>query len=215
MPDTAMEPSEDAALRPGPVIDAGGIFLVVVTVCVFMLPILIYFPPLPPSKSEALLQTHSLVGCDGPPRSSWPGWWRWGLRKPAVPQQGRQNPARIASLWIYPVKSCQGIEIGRSKVLPTGLEFDRLYTFAQLKSPFPVGLDTSDAEKSQHRWEFATQRQFPRLATVQVDLFVPNVAKARGQDAPSADAFIILRFPWTERGLAGTLSWLVAKLARG
>ncbi|OBT47234.1 hypothetical protein VE00_03486 [Pseudogymnoascus sp. WSF 3629] len=40
----------------------------------------------------------------------------------------------LQSLWIFPIKSCQGIGLTRSRVLPSGLEFDRLYTFAQLKS---------------------------------------------------------------------------------
>jgi hypothetical protein len=116
---------------------------------------------------------------------------------------------------VYPVKSCKGIEVGRSKVLPTGLEFDRLYTFAQLKSPFPAGINTPDADKDQHKWEFITQRQFPLLATVEVDLFVPDIAKTRGQDDVTSEAFIVFRFPWVERGFLGTFAWLVAKLGRG
>ncbi|KAK0643617.1 hypothetical protein B0T16DRAFT_430167 [Cercophora newfieldiana] len=189
---------------PGSGVDAGGILLVVATILVFILPALIYFPPMVPSKTEALLQTHSPIGL--PPSRS-------GLRDGSG--QGLAGPAKLRSLWVYPVKSCKGIEVGKSKVLPTGLEFDRLYTFAQLKSPFPVGVNASDAEKAQDKWDFITQRQFPLLATVEVDLFVPDLAKTRGQEGATGDAFIVLRFPWVEWGVFGTFQWLIAKLGRG
>ncbi|KAK0715742.1 hypothetical protein B0H67DRAFT_487607 [Lasiosphaeris hirsuta] len=203
-----MDDFTDTALQSGPAVDAAGIFLVFITIIVFMLPVLIYFPPVPPSKSEALLQTHSPVGLASS-KSGLRG--HRGRHAPSVPE----IPAKIRSLWIYPVKSCKGIEVSQSKVLPTGLEFDRLYTFAQLKSPFPVALDASDEEKSQHRWEFITQRQFPLLATVEVDLYVPDIAKAQDKSATSGEAFIVVRFPWQERGVLGALGWVLAKLTRG
>jgi len=205
-----MDQPELTALRSGPAVDAGGILLVVVTICVFILPALIYFPPMLPSNSEALLQTHSPAGLPAS-RSG----LRGGRAKRTSPGNESTGPAKLRSLWVYPVKSCKGIEVSRSKVLPSGLEFDRLYTFAQLKSPFPVSFDASDAEKEQHKWEFITQRQFPLLATVEVDLFVPDLAKTRGQDDVTGDAFIVIRFPWVERGLFGTFAWLIAKLGRG
>ncbi|KAL2023024.1 hypothetical protein VTK56DRAFT_3934 [Thermocarpiscus australiensis] len=196
--------SESASLRSGPIIDASSAFLLLVTIFVFLLPLFIYFPPVLPSKRDALLETHSKVGLD-PSRS--------GLR-------GQHNDAAagtvVRSLWIYPVKSCRGIEVGESKVLPTGLEYDRLYTFAQLKSPFPVGLHASDDEKQAHKWEFITQRQFPLLATVKVDLYVPDIIKARGKPSRGvSDAFLLLRFPSQRSGLAGALAWAAAKIARG
>ncbi|KAK3294838.1 uncharacterized protein B0H64DRAFT_443870 [Chaetomium fimeti] len=125
----------------------------------------------------------------------------------------------IRSLWIYPLKSCRGIKVHQSKVLPTGLEFDRLYTFAQLKSPFPVSLQSPSPEKEAHAWHFITQRQFPLLATVSVDLFTPDPAKTRGSvgdsSAPAPAPYLLVRFPWRERGVRGALGWAGAKLARG
>ncbi|KAK4450074.1 molybdenum cofactor sulfurase [Podospora aff. communis PSN243] len=204
------QPELTAALRSGPGVDAGGILLVAATILVFILPALIYFPPMLPSKTEALLQTHTPIGLH-PSRSG----LRDGRAKRALAGQHSAGPAKLRSLWVYPIKSCKGIEVSRSKVLPTGLEFDRLYTFAQLKSPFPVGVHSSDAEKSQHKWEFITQRQFPLLATVEVDLFVPDVAKARDQEDATSESFIVFRFPWVEKGLFGEFQWLLAKLGRG
>ena len=196
---------QGSVLPSGRSLDAAGVFLVVITLAVFLLPIFIFFPPTAPSPTEALLQTHSCVGLD-------PAESRLGSVSDPAPTSG---PAKIRSLFIYPVKSCKGIELKKSKVLPEGLEFDRLFSFAQLQSPFPVGLDTPEAEKKQHTWSFASQRQFPLLATVQVELYLPDLAKCRAQSVKSSDAFIILRFPWQEEGLRGTLQWIAAKIRRG
>lgn len=203
-------------LRSGPPsLDLSGVFLLVITISVFLLPLFIYFPPVPPSQRDALLETHTRVGLA--PAESGLSSWRQDAADATVPAKSSPGDAcKIRSLWIYPVKSCKGIEVRQSKVLPTGLEFDRLYTFAQLKSPFPVGVQATDEEKQAHRWEFITQRQFPLLATVQVDLYVPDVVKAQGRASSKVpDAFLLLRFPWKEPGLRGALSWATAKIARG
>ncbi|KAL2261968.1 hypothetical protein VTK26DRAFT_2890 [Humicola hyalothermophila] len=200
--------TENTVLLSDPIIiDASSAFLLLITIFVFLLPLFIYFPPVPPSQRDALLETHSPLG-----------------RKKAARKEEFQDASlavkkniggRIRGLWIYPVKSCKGIEVSESKVLPTGLEFDRLYTFAQLKSPFPVGVNSSEEAKQAHAWEFITQRQFPLLATVQVDLFVPDILKSRGNPSKLADAFLLVSFPWREPGLRGALGWLAAKMARG
>lgn len=205
------------APRSGPVLDATSISMLLVTILAFFLPLLLYFPPVPPSKRDALLETHTQVGL-APAES--------GLKKDdasanAVKSNGgaNNNPGKIRSLWIYPLKSCKGIEVRQSKVLPTGLEFDRLYTFAQLKSAFPAGVQTTSSEEKQapqHSWHFITQRQFPLLATVQVELFIPDIIKARGQPFKVAEPFLLVRFPWQgDRGPVGLLRWLAAKIARG
>ncbi|KAK4251515.1 hypothetical protein C7999DRAFT_37557 [Corynascus novoguineensis] len=218
-------------------VNGSATFILLITLFAFFLPILLYFPPVPPSKRDALLETHTQVGL-GPSESGLRRKKKEGkkgdddeVRKSDDPKGGRQ---RIRSLWIYPLKSCKGIEVRQSKVLPTGLEFDRLYTFAQLKSPFPVAVqeppppsssggnregkeETKKEEEESHSWHFITQRQFPLLATVQVDLFVPDPAKKKpGAQQQPDDAFLLVRFPWREPGLRGSLlDPLVAKLARG
>ncbi len=190
-------------------LDFGALFLLFVTACAFMIPVAVVLPPVPVRKSDALLQTHTRAGV----RKSKSALNHLHTAERA-PKAG--TPATVQSLFIYPVKSCRGIEVTRGRVLPQGLEFDRLFTFAQLKSPFPVSLDSTDEAKSQHRWEFVTQRQFPLLATVKVDLWLPDEMKLRRQSMElTREAFLILRFPWKEDGWRGLLSTIAAKLGGG
>jgi hypothetical protein len=193
-------------------LDFSSLFLLFITVCAFMIPVAIILPPVPVRKSDALLQTHTKAGV-GKAKSNLKNQY-------AVAGHGPRDgkSATIQSLHIYPVKSCRGIEVARSRVLPQGLEFDRLFTFAQLRSPFPVSsmsMNDGDKGQQQHRWEFITQRQFARLATVKVDLWLPDDMKLRRQSMKSREAFLILRFPWRELGWRGLLSLVAAKLGAG
>ncbi|KAK4194783.1 putative MOSC domain-containing protein [Triangularia verruculosa] len=203
-----MDQNPDTALRSGPVIDATGLFLLISTITVFLLPLFIYFPPIPPSQRDALLETHSPIGVK-----------HNKSKKKTTTTTTSSSKTAINQLWIYPIKSCKGIQLTSSKVLPYGLEFDRLYTFAQLKSPFPLSTNPSEKNQQKESWEFITQRQFPLLATVTVELFSPDPVKARGKplysDANIKDSFLLISFPWQESGLGGVLSWVAAKLARG
>ncbi|OTB08098.1 hypothetical protein M426DRAFT_317203 [Hypoxylon sp. CI-4A] len=189
-------------------LDFSSIFLLSITICAFLIPVLVILPPVGLQKGDALVQTHTKAGVDGTKSK---------LKNQSsdehAPQPGK--PPKVQSLVIYPIKSCKAIELTRSKVFPSGLQFDRLFTFAQLKSPFPVAVDSTDEEKSKHNWKFITQRQFPRLANVTVDLWLPDEMKLRKQSMKSTEAFIILRFPWREEGWRGLVSTLTAKLARG
>lgn len=116
---------------------------------------------------------------------------------------------RIKSLWIYPIKSCRGVELNRSTILATGMEFDRQFTFAQLRSPFPIPLDATDSEKAAHKWEFITQRQFPLLARVRTEMWAPDQSAEsytpHGEDV-EAGGVIIVSFPYQKPGWRGVLA---------
>ena len=60
--------------------------------------------------------------------------------------------AKIARLFVYPVKSCAGIEVQQAVLTPTGLELDRAWMVVDAQG------------------EFVTQRQLPRLALVRPEL---------------------------------------------
>ncbi|KAK8051993.1 MOSC domain-containing protein [Apiospora rasikravindrae] len=196
-------------------LDSNGVFMLGMTILAFLIPIVLILPPVPLQKSDALLQTHSLAGL---------GAAKSNLKKQhaAAAHAARDGqPASVQSLVIYPVKSCKGIELGRSKVLPHGLQHDRIFTFAQLRSPFPAPVaDSSNDSKGENEecWEFITQRQFARLANVVVELWLPDEMKLRRQGLNTTtqrEVWMILRFPWRERGWRGWLEAMAAKVAGG
>lgn len=57
--------------------------------------------------------------------------------------------ARIAQLWIYPVKSCAGLSVTESVLTDTGLDLDRAWAVVD------------------EQGEFVSQRDFPRMALIQ------------------------------------------------
>ncbi|WP_342129267.1 MOSC domain-containing protein [Hydrogenophaga sp. OTU3427] len=67
---------------------------------------------------------------------------------PAWPAEADQ-PFHIAELWVYPVKSCAGVRVPRSTLLPTGLEWDRCWMVVD------------------EAGEFVSQRELPRMALIQ------------------------------------------------
>jgi len=56
--------------------------------------------------------------------------------------------ARVASLHVYPVKSCRGIDLRETLITPTGLEWDRRWMIVKAGG------------------KFVTQREYPKLATI-------------------------------------------------
>lgn len=186
--------------------DAASILVLVVTLCAFCAPVFVLFPPFPPRKSDALPVTHTRLGLQ-PSKSN--------LRDHRAADTAGSGEAEVKSLFIYPIKSCRGIEVARAKVVRTGLEFDRLFTFAQLKSA--GGGRDDEAKDDQPAWEFITQRQFPLLATVEVELWQPDLDKLRGgeRETKSDETFLVLRFPHKQAGAAGVLQSFAAKCLRG
>ena len=116
---------------------------------------------------------------------------------------------RLKSLWIYPVKSCKGVELNRGSVVATGMEYDRQFTFAQLKSPVPANASTPEKEKAAHKWEFITQRQFPLLAKVRTEMWVPDQSVdtwAPHVEDVESGGVIIMSFPFQEAGWRGKVA---------
>lgn len=86
---------------------------------------------------------------------------------------------KIKALMIYPIKSCFPVMLQEGHVIPTGLKYDRQFSFAEL---LPVS--ESDREKpkfpkdhrGRHHWKFITQREYPLLARVKTELWIPDEA---------------------------------------
>ena len=66
-------------------------------------------------------------------------------------------PVGIASLHVYPIKSCGGIALAEALVVETGLEFDRAWMVVD-----PAG-------------EFVTQRELPRMALIRPTLKISDM----------------------------------------
>ncbi len=60
--------------------------------------------------------------------------------------------ATIASLWVYPIKSCAGVQVQEAYLAATGLEFDRAWMVVDAQG------------------EFVTQRELPRMCLIQPTL---------------------------------------------
>ncbi|KAJ4360407.1 uncharacterized protein N0V89_000969 [Didymosphaeria variabile] len=131
-------------------------------------------------------------------------------------ESSASNPWKVKALMVYPLKSCAGVELDTAEVGHRGLKYDRQFTFAQQVT----GLPTLEG-KVKSQWTFITLRQFPRLARVEVELWVPD-PEAPGYDKDGewvkSDGCIVARFPFspdTELSVAGIRNYgriLAAKL---
>ncbi|KAF2019367.1 MOSC domain-containing protein [Aaosphaeria arxii CBS 175.79] len=127
------------------------------------------------------------------------------------------KPWTVKALFVYPVKSCAGIEIDKASVVRSGFQYDRQFTLAQYHTGLP---DSNGKVKSE--WRFITLRSFPRLAKVETQVWVPD------PNAPDYDpngewvlseGCLVMRFPFTPdtdfsiEGLKNYGKILAAKLA--
>ncbi|KAF2437819.1 hypothetical protein P171DRAFT_526604 [Karstenula rhodostoma CBS 690.94] len=101
----------------------------------------------------------------------------------------------VKALMVYPLKSCGGVELDEAEVGHSGLKYDRQFTFAQQVTSLP----TLEG-KVKSEWTIITLRQFPRLAKVEVEMWVPD-PEAPGYDKDGewvkSDGCIVARFPFS------------------
>ncbi|KAJ5595704.1 MOSC N-terminal beta barrel [Penicillium hetheringtonii] len=79
---------------------------------------------------------------------------------PRIQREGGQPSWRVKALFTYPLKSCAGIELSQSDVVPTGLKFDRHFVFA---------------ENGPEGWNTRTLRNagFERMALIHPEIWIP------------------------------------------
>ena len=95
---------------------------------------------------------------------------------------------RVKSLWIYPVKSCRGVELQRGTVVDTGMQYDRHLSFAQLK----------DDGKGNESWGFLSQRRYPLMARIETEMWVPDPSSptySTAAPAVQSGGVIVVSFP--------------------
>lgn len=188
---------------------------ILITLLATLLPFLLLFllaltqredPPLPPVGCHKL-------GLEGPSNLS-----DQYSRKYA--QGGEPSPSNcwtVKAIFIYPVKSCAPVELGKAEVIRTGLRYDRQFTFGQ----YVTGLPSLEGKVSSE-WNCITQRTFPRLAKVETEIWVPDPA-APGYDEEGewvkSEGCLVVRFPFTPdtdfslEGLKNYGKLLAAKLS--
>ena len=86
-----------------------------------------------------------------------------------------QNPPRVASLHIYPVKSCAGIEVESFKITPRGPQFDREWMIVDDETGI-----------------FVTQRILPSLARIQTRLSPTHLIVGVPQPSGETEEFKFL-----------------------
>lgn len=129
----------------------------------------------------------------------------------------------VKALFIFPVKSCIPVEIEKGEILPTGMKYDRQFSFAQYVSSRPEK-QSNGSEKTTSGWKFITQRECPRLALVKAELWVPDPSSRSyntKREQIKSGGCIIISFPWTPdfsfgmRGIKNLLNSLGAKYRAG
>ncbi|XP_062012244.1 uncharacterized protein LOC133728826 isoform X1 [Rosa rugosa] len=84
------------------------------------------------------------------------------------------SEVKVASIFIYPVKSCRGISVSQAHVTPTGFRWDRQWLVVNYKG------------------RAYTQRVEPKLALVEVQL--PNEAFLENWE-PTESSYLVLKAP--------------------
>jgi hypothetical protein len=105
------------------------------------------------------------------------------------------NPWTVKALFVYPLKSCAGVELDDSEVLRDGLKYDRRFTLGQ----FVTSLPSMDG-KVHSEWQFMSLRKFPRLAKVETEMWIPDPsAKGYKEDGEwvKSEGCLVVRFPFS------------------
>lgn len=131
---------------------------------------------------------------------------------------GQQNGVatwKVKSLWIYPIKSCRGVELETGSIFGTGMEYDRQFSFAQLSSKFPVSASTPQEEKAKHAWKFLTQRSLPPMAIIKTEVWVPDPSSptySEWHPNVQSGGVLVIKFPHvhSEEGVMGKVRDLLA-----
>ncbi|KAI4140361.1 MAG: hypothetical protein LQ340_007881, partial [Diploschistes diacapsis] len=131
---------------------------------------------------------------------------------PSPTSAPNNGPFRVKSLWIYPVKSCRGIELASTRILATGPQYDRVFSLAYLHRPKRSSPSASPPEPE---WRFLTQRQNALLSQITTELWIPSPQTSLySPTSPSvlSGGAIILTFPHPCRGISGLLRRSLSRL---
>ncbi|OCL05813.1 MOSC-domain-containing protein [Glonium stellatum] len=130
---------------------------------------------------------------------------------------------KVKALFIYPIKSCCGVELSRGDILRTGMKYDRQFSFAQEVTSLPSSQEQADGSHSvKSEWNFITQRTFPRLAKVETKIWVPDPTSptySPEAEFVKSEGCVVIRFPFSPdvefswEGLRAFIAILAAKIS--
>ncbi|KAL1898727.1 hypothetical protein Cpir12675_001730 [Ceratocystis pirilliformis] len=160
-------------------------------------------------SSEALVQTHTLLTArtsragNAPTRSlshiSGPN----STSAPKFSSTPLATGSKVARLCVYPVIPCNGIEIAKSKIVRRGMQYNAIYAFIK-QAP------------NTKMWDLLLPTECPNLGRLFVEIWIPDIIKTRGSlDKAPNEAFVLISFPWVDRGWQGLLALLLAKITKG
>lgn len=115
---------------------------------------------------------------------------------------------KVKALTIFPIKSCATIELDEADICPTGLVWDREFSFAEYLTP-ETKPDASEEEKKPV-WRFRTQRTpgYENLALVRPELWFPKGKVSSTPDQKNG-AVMIVYYPHIFKGSAAPLlQWM-------
>ena len=108
-----------------------------------------------------------------------------------------QTKWKVKGLFIYPVKSCKGVELEEAVTLGTGLCYDRQFAFARWTKISKV------QEEMRMGWKFLTQREAPKLATIETEIWVPDPSSPQYHATHSnkqSEGLLVIKYPTAKGG---------------
>ena len=106
-----------------------------------------------------------------------------------------QVVGKVKALFVYPIKSCAGLELARGEVVKTGLKYDRQFAFAEWNG--------GDEGNGKGKWKFITQRTHPLLTQVRSEVWVPDEGCSTysvGEPNVRSRGVLVIRYPNFSRG---------------
>ena len=92
------------------------------------------------------------------------------LQRASLDERGAATTWKVEGLWIYPIKSCRGVELQKGTVTGNGFQYDRQFAFARYQKT------SKPSELERWEWVFVTQRSVPRMATIRTEIWLPDLS---------------------------------------
>jgi len=120
---------------------------------------------------------------------------------------GEGSTWKVKSLWIYPIKSCKGIEVEEQDVFEMGFKYDRQFSFATTGKPIGMTNETA-ADRYHLPWHMLSMRERAKMSQIQTELWLPDStcpSYSPSLPAVQSQGVIRVKFPRASNWLVGNL----------